>query len=347
MASVEKLKQDLYPELAETFSPFRTAGGKPQLLRPEQRLSYGIAKHGVEYRVMLLVEKEGGWAHNQALALQKDRPGEIDVQVLGAAQSGKPGPVSPAVQAKRSPGVREWVLRPGLSVSHFEGLPGTLGCLVNLKDTDGTVVPGLVSASHVLGNMNSAEEGDRVVHPGNVDTDPTVEEVVGPLWNYQLLRHHSDATLAQALGNRLDVGAAEIRDHHRVSENLVPSPADPDGTTIRLRGVVPLDEMTDLIDQEVYKVGRTTWFTRGVLRYALVTQQSVTMTDNRVYHFRDVAVVHSSVPNQPFSEPGDSGSVVYTADGRGVGLVIGGTARYTLLSPLEPSLKQMKAELYV
>ncbi|MGF1580372.1 MAG: hypothetical protein ACFCD0_13500 [Gemmataceae bacterium] len=334
---------DLFPsrftEMVEQFDPLRQTDSGTELSRPSRRLSVGIAKHGVEYRVILLVEREDGWAHRHAMKMQEQDPANIDVEVLGSAHAGRPEEV-PDIAVERSE-----VLQPGLSISHFEGLPGTLGCIVTHLKTGGDEVPGLLSASHVLGNMNRANHGDRVVHPGNVDIEPTLADVIGELRNYQLLRHHSGSA-GGSLDNRMDVGIAEIADENRVGENLVPSPADPDGTTIRLHGVFPLVEMPDLIDQEVYKVGRTSGFTRGVLRYALVTQQSITLTDNRVYLFRDVSVVHSSVPNQPFSKPGDSGSVVYTSDGLGIGLIIGGTDRYTLISPLEPSLAHMNAELY-
>jgi hypothetical protein len=342
MPSVRELSDDLFHELERTFNPVRRTDRGLILESPDRRVAWGIARRGDSFRAVLMVERKDGWAYRQAERFRRNYPDDVEVEVVGAAQSGRPDTRRPV----RHP--RQEVLRPGLSISHYSGLPGTLGCIVTHRKRTGSVVPGLISASHVLGNMNRASRNDRVLHPANTDVVPREDYVVGKLCDYVLLSHFSDAAdETHALGNQFDVAVAEIGEESRVGENLVPDPDDPDGKSLRLRDAVPRDEIPEVIDREVYKVGRTSGFTRGVLRYAQITRQGVCLPDGRTYIYKDIAVVHSTDPRRPFSQPGDSGSVVYTADGRGVGLVIGGTTRYTLLSPLAPCLEEMSSELYM
>lgn len=128
------------------------------------------------------------------------------------------------------------------------------------------------------------------------------------------------------------------------SANLVPNPKDPN-TKIKLKEVIPADELFQHVGKEVYKQGRTSGFTTGILEIASVLSYPIQLPDGRLYAYRKLAAVKNV--KKKFSEPGDSGSIAYMEDGKAVGLVVGGSPDYTFLSPLSSCLEAMDAKLLV
>lgn len=118
-------------------------------------------------------EKVGGWP--------------TDVVQAGIPQRRSyPGPITP--------------LQPGYSIGHHKISYGTLGCLVKDRKTSETL---LLSNNHVLANMNDADKGDDIMHPG-----PYFDELgptkVGELERWAEIRslpekNTADAALAKPL----------------------------------------------------------------------------------------------------------------------------------------------------
>jgi hypothetical protein len=332
--SIPKLVSEIGDDIERTYPVIKSGPEGPSIEGPDRRISWGVTKRDGDRVVALLVERDDSWALRRGKEFAGDHPGSVVVRVTGTAQSAHP--VSPRRVR------REEKLVPGLSVSHYAGFAGTIGCLVQVG-RGRNAYRGLVSASHVLSVNNTANKGDQVVHPAKRDTRAAMlSHVVGTVEDYSLLAHY--LSQGQDPFNTQDVAIARITDDERACENHVPDPEDPGKRTIPLAGVVESDEIHKLIAQPVYKIGRTSGFTAGVMEVADVKRFPVRLPNGKIYLWQDVALVRGE-SGKAFSEAGDSGSVVYTSSGAAVGLVIGGSDEFTVISPLSICLEAIEADL--
>lgn len=323
--------QNLAKRLEEEVPAVVKRGETFALRRPERRLTWGITRQEGRFTMALLVEKEESWAFGKANELKREQGAHVAVTTVGLAHSAVPEPL-PQKPEKR--------LRPGLSISHFGGWAGTLGCLVEVGNGE----PGAVSASHVLGMNNKAKTGDLVLHPGNPDGGPPLKLYqFGQLADFVLLAHHSSEDL-DFLVNTLDVALVDqISSSRMPSANWVPNPTDPT-RRISIKRLLPAEQLFEHIGETVYKIGRTTGFTAGILEYTNIQRYPIRLMDRKAYLYSDIAAV-ANIDRKAFSQPGDSGALVYTGDGEAIGLIVGGSDSYTFLSPLAPCLKAVKARL--
>jgi hypothetical protein len=97
----------------------------------------------------------------------------------------------------------------------------------------------------------------------------------------------------------------------------------------------------------VKKIGRTTGETQGRLLGFSLRPVSISYKSERfssLVYFRNVWAIEGI--SQPFSGPGDSGSLVVSDDGsEALGLVFGGNENVSLMVPIEPVLKAFGATL--
>jgi hypothetical protein len=110
-----------------------------------------------------------------------------------------------------------------------------------------------------------------------------------------------------------------------------------------IKEVIGGDKVADRLEQPVYKVGRTTGLTRGILEIVGLQRQPIRIDDQHYIYTNVLAV--ASYDNKPFSKAGDSGALVYTEDGCAIGLVIAGTDQVSYLSPLDACLRDIEATL--
>jgi len=330
VAAVQAISEKLNPPITETSS-----GSKLQNL--DRRLSLGLSKEENKLVAALLVEKEGSAAQETAKDLEKQHQGSVVVKVTGKAYSSKP-----SERIEQEPLDK---LVPGASLGHYRGFPGSLGGFVTYKARTKRSL-GLISASHVLAMNNTAKKGEAVLHPGSPDGPRVLDNKIGTLVNYTYLVHYQDEDEDTDPLNTEDIALIKPDDPERLpSANMVPNPNDPD-TRIKLKGSIPAEQLFERVGEQVYKQGRTTGFTVGTLDVASVMNYSIQLPDGRLYVYKDLAVV-KNVAGKRFSLPGDSGSIVYTTDGKAIGLVVGGSPEYTFISPISACLKAMKAELLV
>jgi hypothetical protein len=213
---------------------------------------------------------------------------------------------------------------------------GTLGCLV--KDSAG-IFFGLTN-NHVSGICNYALFGEKILAPGHIDIEsngidpftigyhaksmemiPGVPDNVNPAGN-------SDAALIR-LSNPSLVSSNQW--------NYYDTPALVSALTPNLT---------------VEKVGRTTGHTQGTVLGKMAGPFPVTYNvpnvGVQISYFDPVFVVQGQ-PNSPFSQPGDSGSLVVTTIGterHAVGIVFAGDqAGLSYLLPLEPILTKLDVTL--
>jgi hypothetical protein len=198
---------------------------------------------------------------------------------------------------------------------------GTLGALV----TDGSRMF-VLSNNHVLARSNRGRPGEDIVQPGLIDTNCNPGAVVAHL------------TFAPPLGDlNVDAAIAEV----------VPGTMDTSGSISGI-GSISSVPRSPSIGLSVEKSGRTTGVTTGTI-------QAINAAVSVVYHKKCVPGKRFSVnyDNQviigpgSFSDSGDSGALIVTADGchQPVGMLVGGGTNNTSANPIGDVLSALQVSV--
>ncbi|MDC0746547.1 hypothetical protein [Polyangium mundeleinium] len=302
------------------FTPGLTA---PTSHAPPTRqlgVSLGIAlgKGPDDYRLAVRLTRYDAPTRSYVDTLSLQASGEIDVQVVGEIQADRPLP-STATTPWRS---LQRPLVPGCSVAHVDVTAGTIGGFVELPDGSQR----MLSNNHVLANSDAGSVGDLILQPGPADDGTHPPHAVARLQEFIPLQGSNiDAALAPLLPNV----KFECRYGNRT-----------------LTGVGPASP-----NMEVFKIGRTTGFTKGSVRAIAVDDVRVRY-GNRVIFFDDQIEIEGD--GGPFSRGGDSGSLIFNASGAGVGLLFAGSDTggasghgFTYANQLGQVLRRFSAQLIV
>lgn len=272
---------------------------------------------------------------------QKDKkilPASVDQAVSiryihgGIAQAGAPTP--PGVQHPYVFANGSYACGGSIHPARHFGC-GTLGCLVT--DAHGEIFG--LSNNHVTGLCNYAHEGEKILAPGHGDI---TANGIDP---FTIGYHHRSLPMVNGVPDNVDIlanrDAAIIRiaDTSKVS-SMQGSVYDTPGITVDLAA-----------GQQVEKVGRTTGHTTGTVIGQMAgpyqVGYSVPGVGPAFAFFDPVFVIQGN--NGPFSQPGDSGSLITAmigADRYAVGLVFAGDQQglaYAL--PLSPILTTLNVTL--
>jgi hypothetical protein len=261
-------------------------------LEPRPRtLAIGLARRGKDVKVAVRVQNRSLAVSETIEEIRRQARGEVDVRYVGRI-------------VKRAPWHRERQ-RPlliGASIGHFQITAGTLGCFVETRQKRPRA--GILSNNHVLADENHGRRGDAIIQPGRFDGGTRVRDAVGRLGRVVKLRGKGV--------NRVDAARAAI---------------DPgveyDPHTLRglgtLKGLGPrfLD-----VGTPVAKVGRTTGVTRGRVT-AFELDNVIVGYDMGNLRFDDQIEIEGA-GDGPFSQGGDSGSVIVNEDGEAVALLFAG-----------------------
>ncbi|GAA1978008.1 hypothetical protein GCM10009718_13120 [Isoptericola halotolerans] len=216
-------------------------------------------------------------------------------------------PVATALAVGETDRVRP--LRPGVSIAHVDVTAGTLGGFVVVDPNgpgapDRPDLPGGTDALYALSNRHvlDGDPGDGVLQPGPADGGSDPADRVGTI----------AAVAPLARGERAGVDAAiALLDDPQVDLDY------PVGRLTMTADAVPGDE--------VEKIGRTTGHTHGRV-------SAIEMDDVLVGYGPELGVLAfdgqievESTGSGPFSRGGDSGSLVYRADGVALGLLFAGS----------------------
>ncbi|MHC4652464.1 MAG: chymotrypsin family serine protease [Planctomycetota bacterium] len=223
--------------------------------------------------------------------------------------------------------------RSGISVGHRDTTAGTLGGLLRDGETGDVVI---LSNNHVLANSNDADLGDAILQPGPADGGVDPDDRIAQLSGFVAIdfsdgaENRVDAAIAtpidagDLLFDTVDIGAATPGETHSVEE------AD--------------------LGRFVHKTGRTTSHTQGFVQAVFGTVR-VDYDLFRTATFVDQIIVSQSPAEEDFSDGGDSGSLVYDAENRCVGLLFAGSqasegepAR-TIVNPIDAVLNSLGLEL--
>jgi len=254
--------------------------------------------------------------------------GEVEVRFIGAVRKQTPPTLaSPSTRGEAYYRGRRRPLVIGCSVGHFQITAGTLGGFVK-KGRGGMLI---LSNNHVLADENRASKGDDILQPGRFDGGRRGRDTVAQLDSFVRVRfkgrNQVDAAVA-TIGMGIDVEAGTLAGGTRLT-GVAPDPA----------AVV-----------EVAKVGRTTALTRG--RIVAFEVDNVVVEYDQGPAVFDGQLEIESTGEGPFSDGGDSGSLIYTAGGLAVGLLFAGSAQggsnnlgLTYAAPITTVLSALKCEL--
>jgi hypothetical protein len=225
-------------------------------------------------------------------------------------------------------------LVPGASVSLESGGTGTIGGMVRLDEPAGI---GLLSNNHVLADENRAEVGAPVIQPGVADGGSAPADIVAELVSF--------VPIDPAGVNVVDAAMATIVDGVEWS-------LEPFQRYGGLVGIIDLAGDESIGFPVVAKLGRTTGHTVGTVT-AIELDNVRVQYDVGLVRFDDQIEVEGV--EGPFSAPGDSGSLVITADESGaeaVGLLFAGSETggaegqgLTYVNPIRTVLSELGTEL--
>lgn len=293
----------------------QTAGGDDRPIRP---FAVGIAPRADgEYAVAIRFTEEQP-AEDSLGQLAAGSPADLDVRVVGVIRP-QTAPDVADLQSRQRP------VYPGVSVGHPDVTAGTLGGFVTLA---GALQ--VLSNSHVLANSGQAAVGADTLQPGGADGGQPDADVIGTLTAF--------APLVEDQPNLVDAAISALADGIE---------SDPAGYPGGALGAVTTDPPADGL---VEKVGRTTGLTAG--RVTAFEVDGITVQyDVGVLSFDNQIEIEGS-GDLPFSEGGDSGSVIWTTTDRApLGLLFAGSTQggsngrgLTYGNPLAVVLSELGAE---
>ncbi len=271
--------------------------------RPESAsVALGVApgKNSRDFRLGARVQVAGSAGRRLAEELVRRARGEADVRVV------------PDIRKRvRTPGWfrrRRRPLEAGVSCGHFQITAGTLGFVA--EDQHAYYA---LSNNHVLANVNAGAPGDPVVQPG--PDDHRAAQPVSPKTLIGVLDRYVPISFQRA--NVVDCAVAA----------LLPDLQFYVGWTEAIPGVVRGVKPVSVADlgRPVSKAGRTTGVTRGTITQVNVDRLQVDLGDReeKIATFSDQIEVEGD-DGRPFSDAGDSGSLIVDRDGYGRALLFAG-----------------------
>lgn len=283
-----------------------------------------IVKVLVEHPGVAVPQKLG------AVKVQKAVSGKIFAWDDMKAQRGKPpkggGGSSPTDRFPRAVpiGVSLGAFKPIQGATNY-CFAGTLGCRLKAEYPGGAVAHFILSNNHVMADENGGNRNiDVILQPGTLDNNCTYDpnDQIGELTDFVEIDFSENAT------NLMDAAIA-LTD---TSMTGVGTPEDG-------YGVPSVVDVAATVGMPVCKYGRTTGYTEG-----LVDMVNVSVNvgyDGGTARFTNQVVFigrvkrGNKIVNGPFSDSGDSGSLIVTKDGNHpTALLFAGNSTYTIGNPI-------------
>ncbi len=257
----------------------------------QRTLAIGIApKTKGNYHLAVRIQSRALENSPQVEAIRKRAKGEVDVRYIGRVVKR-----APSNQTRHRP------LLIGTSIGHFRITAGTLGCFVRLRRTGDARI---LSNNHVLADENAGKKGDAIIQPGQFDGGKKGKDTVGSLEKFIRLRTNR--------ANFVDCALATIR--ASIKFNFT-----------KLTGIGTLGGVAGSVPQPgdaVHKVGRTTDVTKGRIT-AFELDNVVVGYDIGNLRFDDQIEIEGAGQG-PFSQGGDSGSMIVDDDLQALALLFAG-----------------------
>lgn len=249
-------------------------------------------------------------------------------------------------------------VRPGMSIGHIEGTTGTIGCIVK-RGTQRFIL----SNNHVMARANKARIGDPIIQPG-LNDGGTLDDTIAELADFvplkfiggeeaQGIEPMSESPKPKgfaawissllALFGRVGANIPSPIPTDQEQENLLDAAlALPIGDVMFDPNIVdiggpPLGIIQPRLGMHVIKSGRTTGITEG-----RILQVNATVN---VKYGDETARFTNQIMLSPFSQRGDSGSLLMDYERNAVGLLFSGSDVITVASPIESVLSALDVDL--
>jgi hypothetical protein len=217
----------------------------------------------------------------------------------------------------------------GCSVGHFNVTAGTLGAFVRSRGDGSTMI---LSNNHVLADENAGQAGDNILQPGKYDGGQNPADSVAQLSKFIPIDFQNPNTVDCAVAT-LVAGMGFDAGQLKAWGALAGTRGNPVGIT-----------------ETVSKVGRTTDLTNGTIT-AIEMDNVAVQYSAGLAHF-DGQIEIEGQGQAPFSRPGDSGSLVFDANGLGTALLFAGGDQggtnglgLTYASPIQNALDGLGVDL--
>lgn len=319
LATARALKEEVardivLPRLSELRQATRAvrAVGVRRMTKARAGVALGISRGDspTDYRIAVRVQRR---TFDLDAALRERIRGaagaDVDIDYIGTVfkggQRAKPLPASAqAVEARNWQQQRQRPLRIGASCGHVNVTAGTLGAFALHAASGRTVI---LSNNHVLANENKGKPGDPILQPGAYDGGKRGADTVAELLEFVPIEpgmnNEMDAAIA-ALQPGIDFEPTLLTDAPAAWAGLRETPVEP--------------------GEAVFKLGRTTGLTRGVVSAIEVDDVVVNFERGDIGFDRQIEI-SSAEDGRPFSSGGDSGSVIFDMQGRAFGLLFAGS----------------------
>lgn len=287
--------------------------------RPTHAVNYsmGVAwgKRRDTYGLAVRIHAEGEEAARLEEHVKQTASGKADVDVRIIPRIAKRPMANPPgkgwVQSKQRP------LKSGLSVGCLDVHAGTIGLV--LDDLAG---PAILSNNHILADVNKAQPGMAIIQPGPIDAGNDPLQMASLL--VAVLDRYVPISFIRA--NLVDAALSQIVQN--VDHELLTSEAMDAGDQIKGFKPVTIDDL----GRKVWKIGRGTGFTEGKITAVSADSVKVDMGEPNkpaVALFSDQFEVRNVDDGKPFSQDGDSGSLIVDEDHFARGLLFAGGADTT------------------
>lgn len=284
----------------------------PSLMETDGVIGTGLAIGVGEPRIVVYTTGERGRpalpSRLGGLAVETVETGRF---IAGSALRAATDPNNPATRERPAPN--------GFSLGHPDITAGTLGAIVR----DGAGVCYALSNNHVLANTNDASIGDSALQPGDFDGGQDPADAIGTLADFEPYDFSGD--------NTMDAAIAEL-----FAADLVTG-----ATPTYAYGAPNTTTVERSLGMQVQKFGRTTGHTFGEVAEVNVTVNVCTRPRGPFGCAQSARFVDQiSISDGSFSDGGDSGSLIVTANGskNPVGLLFAGSTSRTLANRIQPVL---------
>ncbi|MBM7623915.1 hypothetical protein [Sporohalobacter salinus] len=244
--------------------------------------------------------------------------------------------------------------QPGTSIGHYRISAGTFGAVVKDRKTGESLI---LSNNHVLANMSTgydgrAKKGDPILQPGQHDNGERNRDVIGHLKRFSSLKRKtepSSSAAIQGVENLLNGIGDVIKFPYLIkfvqknkTNNLVDcAVAKPTSEDVITDQILEIGKVKGVkqpqVGMEVIKSGRTTGMTESRIKAVHATVEvSITGSEKGVFDDQIIA--------EPFSKPGDSGSLILDRNYNAVGLLFAGSDKSTVCNRINNVLDELKVE---
>lgn len=254
-------------------------------------VSMGHSESG-EYQLAVRVQHPLLWDAPEIRSINEAAKGEADIRFIGSVRPLQ----APWYQERCKP------LRIGCSIGHYQITAGTLGAFVQDRATGAIQI---LSNNHVLAAANHGKPGDDILQPGRYDDGSAPKDAVASLTRFVPIDFNGV--------NFVDGAVADIKGSMAYRAQLIDS-----------RGTLMGGRTSPFTGPEtVYKIGRTTGLTKGIITAIEVDNVSVSYDQGSALFDSQLEVQGSD--DITFAAGGDSGSLVFDENNLAVGVLFGGT----------------------